>query len=102
MTGRDVLPEKELLEKPATMEIFKYSPLGKELKAQTDIAKKLSKLDSTYGSAKIFNKENYSKSNLIYDANHSFYKYFCDNKKFDNLSLKSKYSFLDKCFNDLN
>ena len=42
----------------------------------------------------------YNKSDLIYDVKHSFYKY--DLKKFDNLSLKSKYSFLDKCFNDLN
>ena len=39
LTGKDVLPEKGLLEK-ATMKRFKYSPLGKKLKAQTDIAKK--------------------------------------------------------------
>ena len=38
-TGKDVLPEKDLLEK-ATRKRFKYSPLGKKLKAQTDIAKK--------------------------------------------------------------
>ena len=85
------------------MKIFEYSPLDKELKAQTDIAKRqYQKLDITYGSDKIFNKENYSKLNLIYDANCSFYKYFHENKKFDNLSLKSKYSFLDKFFDDLN
>ena len=29
-----------MLEKVATMKWFEYSPLGKELKAQTDIAKK--------------------------------------------------------------
>ena len=40
MTDKDVLPERELLEKAATMKRFEYSPLGKELKAQTDIAKK--------------------------------------------------------------
>ena len=35
----DALPEKELLEKDATVKIFEYSLLGVELKAQTDIAK---------------------------------------------------------------
>ena len=40
LTGKDVLSEKELLEKDATMKRFEYSPLGKELKAQTDIVKK--------------------------------------------------------------
>ena len=40
LTGKDVLPEKDLLVKAATMKKFKYSPLGKELKAQTDIPKK--------------------------------------------------------------
>ena len=38
LTGKDVL--SELIEKDATMKRFEYSPLGKELKAQTDIAKK--------------------------------------------------------------
>ena len=40
LTGKDVLPETDLLEKAATMKRFEYLPLGKELKAQTDIAKK--------------------------------------------------------------
>ena len=40
MTGKDVLPEKDLLQKAATMKRFKYSPLSKVLKAQTDIEKK--------------------------------------------------------------
>ena len=40
LTGKDVLPEKDLLEKVATMKRLEYSPLGKELKVQTDIAKK--------------------------------------------------------------
>ena len=34
------LPEKDLLEKAAIMKRVEYSPLGKELKAQIDIAKK--------------------------------------------------------------
>ena len=44
--------------------------------------------------------ENYNKSNLIYDSNHSFYKYHNINK-FDNLSFKSKHSLLVNVFNDL-
>ena len=39
LTGEDVLPEKDLLEKAASIKRYKYSPLGSELKKQTDIAK---------------------------------------------------------------
>ena len=35
-------------------------------------------------------------------TNYSFYKNYRDSKNFDNLSLKSKYFFLLKYFNDLN
>ena len=49
LTCKDVLPEKDLLEKAATMKIFEYLPLGKELKAQTGIAKKqYQKLSNTF------------------------------------------------------
>ena len=41
-----------------------------------------------------------NKSYLINNSNHSFYKYCRDIKKFDNLSLKSKYSILAEFFND--
>ena len=56
---------------------------------------------------KIIKKErpafkNYNNSNLIYNTDHSFYKYYCDSKKINNLSFKSKYSFLAKFFKDLN
>ena len=48
LTGKDVLPEKGLLEKAAALKIFEYSQLDKELKAKTDIAKKqYQKLDNT-------------------------------------------------------
>ena len=40
MTGKDVLPKKDLLEKAATIKRFEYSPLGKELKKQTNVAEK--------------------------------------------------------------
>ena len=39
-SGKDLLLEKDLLGKTAALKRFKYSPLGKELKAQTDIVKK--------------------------------------------------------------
>ena len=89
-----------MLKKPKR---YEYSPLGKELKAETDKDKKqYQKLDDTFEFDKIIEKEKptienyrkikYSKS-LIYNNNYSFYKYYCDNKKSDNLSLKSKIRF---------
>ena len=87
---------------------FEYSPLGKKLKAQTDIAKKqYQKLDDTFKLDKMIKKEkpalkNCSKSNLIYNRKQSFYKYYHDSKSFNNLSLRSKYSLLLEFFNDLN
>ena len=79
---KDVLPEKELLEKAATMKTFEYSPLGKELKEQTSFAgKQYQKLDNTYEFDKIIKIENDSQSNLVYDIIYSFYKYYRDRKK---------------------
>ena len=40
LTGKNVLPKEVLSEKATTIKRFEYSPLDKELKAQTDIAKK--------------------------------------------------------------
>ena len=40
LTGKDVSPKKDFLEKAAATKRFEYSPLSKELKAQTDISKK--------------------------------------------------------------
>ena len=71
MTVRDVLPEKELLEKAARIKRVEYSPLGKELKSQTDTGKKqYQRLDNTFEFDKTIKREkktdqNYSKSNLI-------------------------------------
>ena len=74
LTGKNILPEKGVLEKAATMKRFEYSPSGKEIKAQNDIAKKqYQKLDDTFEFDKIIKKEkpafeNYSKSTLIYNS----------------------------------
>ena len=40
LTGKDVVREKNLIEKAATIKRFEYSPLGSELKKQTSMAKK--------------------------------------------------------------
>ena len=49
LTGKEVLRGKDLLEKAAATKRFKYSPLGKELKAYTDNVKKLcQKLDDNF------------------------------------------------------
>ena len=40
MIRKDVLPEKDLLEKAAALTRFEYSPLGNKLKKQTSAAEK--------------------------------------------------------------
>ena len=77
LTDKDVFPEIDLLKK-AAIKRFEYSPLGKELKAPTGIAKKqYQKWGDTYEFDKIIKKEtptleNYIKSDLLYDSNYSF------------------------------
>ena len=81
MTSNYVLPEKGLLERVVTIKRFEYLLLGKELKAQTDIAgKQYQNLDDTYKFDKIITKERstlkkYSKPDLIHNDNYSFYIY---------------------------
>ena len=74
-----------MLEKAAALERFENSPLGKELKAKTDIAKK-QYLDDTDELDDTINKKstlkNNSESDLTYDTNRSFFKYYRDKKKF--------------------
>ena len=82
--------------------------LGKELIAQADIAKKqYQKLDNTSEFDKIIKRENltienYSKSDLIYNSRYGFQNYYHNDEKFNNLSIKSKYSLLVKFFNNAN
>ena len=78
MTRKDVLLKKDLLEKAATMKTFEYSPLGKELKVQTDIAKEqyqgldkafISNKDNKNVSESLIKKErNCSMLNVIYSG----------------------------------
>ena len=89
------------------MKRFEYFSLGKELKAQTDIAKEqYQKLGNTYEFDKIIKKEKpiFKKCitlNLIYNSKFSFYEYY-NVKKFNCLSLTSKYPILLSFCSNLN
>ena len=72
LTGEDVLPEKGLLEKAATIKRFEYSPFESELKKQTGIAQKqyqrfgdVKELTTKDGKEQTITK--YNRSNLIYN-----------------------------------
>ena len=95
MTGLDVLPEKELFEKAATIKRFEYSPLGKELKKQTSVAEKqYQNFDNVFESDKIQedktkSRKSRTKSNLVYSNYFTFYKLH-DINDFVKRSLDSK------------
>ena len=101
--------KKNLLEKTATMIRFEYSPLRKELKVQTDIAKKqYQKLDDAFEFDKIIKKEKptlkkYNRSNLINDSKYSFYPYYNikNFKDFNSLFLKLKHTILFWLYSEL-
>ena len=72
LTGEDVLQEKGLLEKAATIKRFEYSPFESELKKQTGIAQKqyqrfgdVKELTTKDGKEQTITK--YNRSNLIYN-----------------------------------
>ena len=98
-----------LLEKAATMKRFEYLPLGKELKAQTDIEKKsVSKIRQYIWAEfdKVIKKEKptrkkYNKSNLTYGNKYSFYSCYNINN-FNSLSPEPKYSILYSFITELN
>ena len=98
LTWKDILPEKDLLEKTDTIKRFEYLPLSRELKAETDNAKKLYQKFDTYEFDRIIKKEKtmfekYNRSNLIDDSKYSFYPYY-NIKNVNSLSLTSKYLIL--------
>ena len=117
MTGKDVLPGKDLLEKTGTMKKFWYSPLGKELKTQTRVVEKQhQKLNKTFESyeeelvtikkeepATIKKKklEIIHEPKLVYNNKYSFSEYRNVGKYMDD-SPKSKYNRLAKFYNQLN
>ena len=81
LTGKDVLPEKDLLERAAALKRFQYSPLGKELKKQTSVAEKqyqnfdkIFKSDETEQPVTI-KKEITDESSLFYNNKYSFIEF---------------------------
>ena len=112
MTGSNVLPEKDLLEKAPIVKRFEYWPLGKGLKVQTDITKKKKKkkqyqrLDNTFDFGKTIKKEKptlkkYNRSNVTYDSKYSFHQY-CNIRNFNSLPLVSNYPCLFSFYSELN
>ena len=108
LVSKDVLSEKDLLEKTAELKRFEYSLLGKQLKAQTETLSKknyhrlanIDEFDKTIKKEKPTLKK-YNMSCLIYITNNSFYKYYCNRKNVYNLSFESRYSCLVKFFDDI-
>ena len=98
MTGKDVLPEEKLLEKPATMKRFEYLLLGKELKNDSSAEEKqyqsfhkIFKYEEKEEPVKVEKEElvTTSKSKLVYNNKYSSseYKYI---KKYMDDSFKTK------------
>ena len=103
LTSKDVLPEKDLLEKAAIIKRFEYSPLGKELKKQTSIAEKRhQKLHNNYEFLRIKKEKptikKYNRSNIIYSSKFSFHEYNTTN--FNSISLKLKFKVLPSFYNE--
>ena len=98
LTCKDVLPEKDFLEKAAAIKRFEYSPFGKEFQKQTSVAEKqCQKFDSPFESNenkenKTNNKKSCTKSHQVYIKYFTFFKYH-DSSKFIKLSLDSKMVF---------
>ena len=90
LTSKDVLPEKDLLQKAAAIKRIEYPPLGEELKAQASFAErqyeKLEKFLMLIKGRKI--KRSHAKSNLVYSNEFAFYKYHSAKQ----LSKRSFYS----------
>ena len=95
MIDKDVLHKKDLLEKPAAMKRFEYSPLGKELKKQISVAKKqYQKLGNAFEFKKkeidkTKSKRRRVKSDLVSNNYFTFYKYH-NLKELAKRSLDSK------------
>ena len=108
LTGKDVLPEKGLLEESAAVKIFEYSWLGRELKMQTDLSKRQHEgLDKVHGFDKVNDEakkkttiKKYNESDLNYNNKLSFYKYYIN--AFKSFSLMKKYKKLVRFCQDLN
>ena len=79
MIGKDVLTEKDLLEKAVAIKRFEYYSLGKELEKQTSVVEKqYQKFDNDIEFDKTIEEQKptlkkYVRWNLIYDSKYNFY-----------------------------
>ena len=93
LTGEDVLPEKDLLQKAVTNKRFQYSLLKSTLtlwKKQYQIWDTADELNKMIKREKQTVKK-HNKSNLIHHSKYSFYEY-CNIENFNSLSApKLKY-----------
>ena len=91
MTGKDVLPEKDLQEKAATMKGFEYSPLGKELKKKSVAEKQYQSFDKVFNHDKKEEPVKIKKDGpLTIDKLSLFY-----NNKYSFIELKNASKYMD-------
>ena len=100
LTGKDILPEKYLLEKAAAIKKYEYSLLGSELEKQTSVAEKqyqglnnLFKSDEKEQLVTIKKEKpaiNYE-SKPMYDNKYKF-SYFSNIRKYQAFSFTSKWN----------
>ena len=102
LTGKDVLPKRDLLEKSAAIKRFEYSLSEKELKKQTSVAEnQYQKSDNVFESNKIEKdktkiRKSRSKSNLAYNNYFTLYKYRDINDFVAKRSPDSKLNYLQE------
>ena len=112
MTGKDVFAEKDYQEKATALKRFEYSPLGKELKAETSVVEKqYQKLNKIFESDDeeepiTIKKEKLEiihehEPKLICNKKYSFSEYGKVAKYMDD-SPESEYNRLAKFYNSLN
>ena len=77
LTGEDVLPEKDLFQKTATIKSIQSKIINNKISLK-----------------------NYNRSDLIYNEKYNFYKYH-DIRKFNDLYFQPKYAFLVSFYQDL-
>ena len=78
LTGKDVLPEKDLPKKAAAIKEFKYFSSGNKLKKQTSVAEKQYQIFDNifeFNKKKEKSKRSRVKSNLVYINYFTFYRY---------------------------
>ena len=102
LVNKNVLPEKGLLEKAATMKRFEYQPLGSELKEETSISEKqCQELDKVDGINTTVLNEKHVNLDLVYNNFH-FNKFSVTDEDVTDLSDDKKYKHLQKFLKKIN